>query len=254
MSRAADAWRLAVGTLTAVPVGPPAVVDRQVAARSVVLAPLAVVPLGIVTAVVAGVGVQTGIAPLVLGLLVVGAVALGTRGLHLDGLSDTADGLAASFDPERSLAVMRSGTSGPAGVAATVVVMGLQAAALASLLTTLRGAVLAAVVICASRGALALCCLRAFPPARQDGLGKTFTRTIGGAAALGLWVVLAALLAGASVVALLPWWRGVVAAVLAVGCVLLLVRHVVRRLGGITGDVFGAAIEVMCAVLLVSLA
>lgn len=254
MSRAADAWRLAVGTLTAFPVRPPAVVDSQVAVRTVLLAPVAVAPLGLVGVLVAGLCILVGLPTLVAALLVVGAVAVGTRGLHLDGLSDTADGLAASFDRARSLDVMKTGTSGPAGVVATVVVIGLQAAALASLLTSLRGAILAGVVICVSRGALALCCLRGFPPARPHGLGRTFTQSTGPAAALALWVALAVLLVGACLVAALPWWRGVLAVTLGVACVLLLLRHVVRRLGGVTGDVFGAAIEVMFAALLVSLA
>lgn len=61
---------------------------------------------------------------LVMALLAVGAAVLGNRAFHLDGLSDTVDGYAASFDAQRSLAVMKTGTSGPAGVAATVLVVG----------------------------------------------------------------------------------------------------------------------------------
>src|SRR3546814_19382669 len=49
--------------------------------------------------------------PLAVGLLTVGALAAGSRALHWDGLSATVDGLAASYDMERSIAVIRSGTS-----------------------------------------------------------------------------------------------------------------------------------------------
>ena len=58
-----------------------------------------------------------------------------TRGLHLDGLADTADGLAASYDRQRALDVMRRGDTGPAGAATLVLVLLLQAAALAQVLS-----------------------------------------------------------------------------------------------------------------------
>ncbi|MFT4165916.1 MAG: adenosylcobinamide-GDP ribazoletransferase, partial [Microlunatus sp.] len=50
-------WRLAVGTLTVIPVSPPSQVDRSVAGRAMLLAPLAVLPLA---AVAAGIGWLTG--------------------------------------------------------------------------------------------------------------------------------------------------------------------------------------------------
>ena len=49
------------------------------------------------------------------------------------------------------------------------------------------------------------------------------------------------------------WWRGLVAVALAAVVVSLLVRRCVRRFGGVTGDVFGAAIELALATMLVAL-
>jgi adenosylcobinamide-GDP ribazoletransferase len=251
-----DAWRLAVGTLTAVPVRPPALVDRRRAGVAMTLAPLAVVPIGVAVAVIGYAGGLLGLPPLVVALLAVGAVVLGNRAFHVDGLADTVDGFAASYDRERALAVMKTGTSGPAGVVAVVLVIGLQAAGLASLFASphhLRAAVLAGVAVCASRAALALCCARGVPSARPGGLGATYTRTVPLPVAAGLWGVAAVLLAVLAPGAGLDWWRGPLAVVCAAAVVAVLVGRAIRRLGGVTGDVFGAAVELALAALLVAL-
>ncbi len=133
-------------------------------------------------------GERLGLNLLAVAVLAVGALAAGSRAIHWDGLSDTADGLTASYDAERSLAVMKSGTSGPAGVVATVVVAGVQAAALSSLFTTWRGAVLAGVLVCVSRVALTITCLRDVPAARPDGLGRPHTGTVTPFAAVVVWL------------------------------------------------------------------
>lgn len=224
-----DAWRLAVGTLTALPVRPPGAVDRSVAGRAMLLAPLAVIPLGALVSAVLLLGSWADLPPLAVGFVAVGVLAAGSRALHWDGLSDVADGLTASYDAERSLAVMKSGTSGPAGVLATVVVAGIQAAALAALSTSTRGALVAGALVCLSRCALWIVCCAVVPPARTDGLGASFTRTV---------PVPVAVLGGL----LLSVAGGLV--------VVALVRRAMRRFGGVTGDVFGAAIELVLAVTL----
>ena len=249
-----DAWRLSVGTLTAVPVRPPSTVDRRRAGTAMVLAPLASAPLGAAVTGVALAGHWLHLPLLVTALLAVGAVVLGNRALHLDGLSDTVDGLAASYDRDRSLVVMRSGTSGPAGVVAVVLVLGLQVAGLASVLAQWRwwqAAILAGVLVCAARAALVVCCAHGVPAARDDGLGRTYTQTVPRAVAGGVWLAVALVLALAGAGAGLDWWRGPVAAGVALLAVLLLVSRTTRRLGGVTGDVFGAAVEVALAALLV---
>jgi adenosylcobinamide-GDP ribazoletransferase len=251
-----DAWRLAVGTLTAFRVGPPSRVDRRVAGAAMMVAPLAVLPLGVAVTLVALAGHQLGLPVLVVSFLALGVLVLGNRAFHLDGLSDTADGLAASYDAERSLAVMKGGAAGPAGVVAIVLVLALQAAALGGVLSRTpwwRAAVLAGVVVCVSRTALVLCCARGVVPARPDGLGVAYTQTVPRAVALVGWVTAAAVLAGTAAWTGLPWWRGVLAAGVAATVVVALLGRARRRFGGVTGDVFGASIELSLAACLVVL-
>jgi adenosylcobinamide-GDP ribazoletransferase len=245
-----DAWRLSVGTLTAIPVPPPADIARATSGTAMLLAPLAVLPLGVLVGLSTWAGHAAQVPPLALGFVTVGLLALGSRALHWDGLADTVDGLAASYDRTRALQVMRSGTAGPAGVVAVVVVAGTQASALAGLGATVRGAVLAGALVCVSRCALALTCRVGVPAARQDGLGVVTAGTVPLAGAAGSWGLAAVLVGGVA-----HWGSGdlghaLVAVVAAAVVVLLVVRVSVRRLGGVTGDVYGASIELALATLL----
>jgi adenosylcobinamide-GDP ribazoletransferase len=252
-----DGWRLALGTLTAWPVRPPGSVDRQRAGIAMLLGPVAAVPLGAAAGAVALLGNRLDLPPLVVAFVALGAVVLGDRALHLDGLADTADGLAASYDRERSLAVMKSGTSGPAGVVALVLVLGVQAAGMAGVLglpDELAAAVLIGLAVCGSRAALVVCCAHGVRPARTDGLGVTYTETVPRSLALVVWLIVAVLLAAAGDWAGLAWWRGALAGGVALLVVMAVVARAVRRFGGVTGDVFGASIELALAAMLVTLA
>lgn len=249
-----DGLRLAVGTLSVVRVAAPRHLAPGTFRATALLAPLAVLPLGLGVTGLGLLGSRLDAPATVVALLALALLALGTRVLHLDGLSDTADGLTASYDAARSLEVMRGGTAGPAGVVAVVLVLGLQAAALAALLPTTVGAVHAGLAVCASRGAIALCAVPALPAARPGGLGAGFAGVVPVPVAVGMWAVLAGILAAPGALADGSWWPGPVAAVGAVGVVVVLLARVRRRLGGITGDVLGAAIELALTALLVGLA
>ena len=251
---ALDALRLAGGFLSVLPVRPVTDPDRRTAGRAMVLAPLAVVPLAVLAGLVALLAQAAGMPPLVRAVLVVGALALGTRAMHLDGLADTVDGLGAGWDRARALEVMRRGDVGPMGAAALVLVLGLQVAGLTTLPYTTAGALTLALLVCASRAALVLVCRRGVPPARPDGLGRVVSGSVG---ALGLAVgvvLLLGLSTAAGVVAYRPWWQSLVAAIVAGLVVVVLVRRVVRRLGGVSGDVMGAVVEAAFTTLVVGLA
>lgn len=245
-----DAWRLSIGTLTALRIGHPSTVDRRVAGGAMLLAPLAVVPLGVLVALIGWAGRQLELSPLAVAVVAVGALALGSRALHLDGLSDVADALTASYDRERSLEVMKGGTSGPAGSAALVLVLGVQAASLAAILSMPRGPVIAGFLVCASRAVLAVTCGSGVPAARGNGLAASYAGTVPRPAAVLTWVVVTAASVGVLDWAGLDWWRGLVVALAGLATGAALTYRCVRRFGGVTGDVFGAAIEVSLATML----
>ncbi len=240
--------RLAIGTLTALPVPAVLRVTPAVASGAMLLAPLAVLPLGAAVGVVLWAGGEAAVPPLAVAVLALAVLALGSRALHLDGLSDVADGLTASYDRQRSLAVMKSGTAGPAGVVAVVLVLGAQGAALATFVGGVRPAVIAGSAVCASRAALWITCAGPVPAARPGGLGSAFTRRV------PVWFALLGWAALAGAATIVHPWRGPLAVGAAGLVVVLLVGRAVRRFGGVTGDVFGAAIELALAALLVALA
>lgn len=246
-----DALRLSVGTLTIVPSGPIPEIDRRTAARAMIIAPLAVLPLAVAAALLGWLAQTVGLPPLAVGLLVVGSLALGTRALHLDGLADTVDGFGSGWTAERSLMVMRRGDVGPMGVVALIVVLGLQAVSIGALIHDPTGGVLVVVAVCCSRAALCLTCLRGVPAAREEGLGLAVADSVPRTAAAACWLVVLSIMTGAAALSGHSPARGALAAAAAALAVGVLVYRSIRRLGGVTGDVMGAAIEIAFSIMLV---
>ncbi|WP_431869031.1 adenosylcobinamide-GDP ribazoletransferase [Nocardiopsis eucommiae] len=241
--------RMAVGTFTVWPVRVERV-DRAVAGWAMCWAPVVGGLLGAVTGIVAVVGAWWWSDPLA-ALLAVGLGALLTRGLHLDGLADLADGLGSGRPAEGALEVMRRSDIGPFGVLTLVVTVGAQVLALAGLVEASLWAAVAGAVVAGATGRLAvtLACAGA-PSARPDGLGSFVAGTVRPlAAAVCAAGVLAAALLG---LAYSPGFAvacavGAVAGLAAAG---VLLYRAVRRLGGVTGDVLGALVETAVTVVL----
>lgn len=247
-----DGVRLSTGTLTAVPVPAPSSVDVRVGRMAMLIAPVAVLPLGLTVGAICWLGMAIGLPPPVVATVAVGALVLGNRCFHVDGLADSADGLAASYERDRALEIMHRGDTGPAGVAATVLVLALQVTALATVVVRPYGWLLAAVAVCCSRGILSLACHRRVPAARRSGLASTVAATVPTLPALLVGFTATASVAAGICATGQPWWQGVCAVAAAGSCVAVFVRRCVQRLGGITGDVLGACIELALAVILVA--
>jgi adenosylcobinamide-GDP ribazoletransferase len=228
---------LALSWLTVLPINP-GQVDARAGRRAIAVAPVVGAVLGLLVA-----AVLQGVHGLLGGFLCVGLVALATRGMHLDGLADTADGLGCYGPPERALAVMKEGGVGAFAVVALVVVIGLQAVSLA---TVHWGAVV--VAFAAGRAAFSWCCRHGIPAARPDGLGAL----VAGSQPVFVpvaWFVFLTVMAVPVVPSRL--WAGPLAVVVAAAVLVAFTAHVRRRLGGITGDVLGAACELTVTVVLV---
>lgn len=258
-AQAASGLRLAFSTLTAFPIGPPPQVDRSVAGRAMACAPVVGAALGAAAAsAAAGLGWWTS-DPLVAATAGIAALAALTRGLHLDGLADTADGLGSARPAAEALRVMKASDIGPFGVITLLLALLGQVLLLASAWSrhgAWYGACAIAAACVAGRLAVTWACRPGVPSARPDGLGawvagSVSRRSVGGATAAAL---AAASVAGICVTDGARWllWPAAIAAGLATSAVLL--RHTTRRFGGITGDVLGALVETGFTAALVVLA
>ncbi len=242
-----DALRLAIGTLTRLPVPAPRQVDRRTAGIAMSLSPLVALVLGVVCGLPLLISPDRPLLALVLSICAFGLLAWATRALHLDGLADTADALGSGKPAEEALAIARKSDIGPFGVITLLFALLLDVTAVASM-PEARDAYLAFVLaVVISRVALTLACTRAWPAARPEGLGYVVAGSVPAVIALA-WTAIGLALA---------WWllgaTAVLSASLGLVAALVLLLITRRRLGGITGDVLGATIELTTTATLLAL-
>lgn len=234
--------------------------DEATLARSVVMYPAAGLAVGIVLAA-AGAAASRLLPPLPAAVLVTAAWAAVTGGLHLDGLMDTADGLLSHRDRERMLDIMKDSRVGAMGVIAGVLQLGLKA----SLLTVWTAAGDAAAWLSLltvpvwSRAFLAAA-VAGWPYARAEGLGALLrgvrlrhaAGAAGAAAALAALVLAAELRSGTAPAAAVLQLAATAAVTYGGGA--WLAARIARKLGGLTGDTYGALNEALETALLLVLA
>jgi adenosylcobinamide-GDP ribazoletransferase len=165
-----------------------------------------------------------------------------TGALHLDGLADTADGLMVPGDRTRRLQAMADPRVGAFGAVAVAGLLLLKWSALLGLEGRLRlGGLLLGPTLARAAVLLPMALL---PPARSGGMGALASHGLGLAVAL----LANGLLAALALLPFFPWGPalalGAALACLGVGLLAL------RRLGGVTGDVLGAGIELAEATVL----
>jgi adenosylcobinamide-GDP ribazoletransferase len=166
-----------------------------------------------------------------------------TGGLHLDGLLDSADGLLSGKSREKALDIMKDSRVGAMGVSAGILVIGLKITLIAVLAA---GARFKALLIAPLLGRHSmLVAMTLFPYARpEEGLGSLFKAKAGPRWLLipGLFVTAVTIVAAGQ--------RGAAALFLSVLLAMVLGRWASARLGGLTGDVYGALCEITEAAVL----
>jgi adenosylcobinamide-GDP ribazoletransferase len=174
-------------------------------------------------------------------VLIVSLSAWATRAMHLDGLADFADGLAGGSSRGAALEIMRDPRVGSFGAVALVLVLAVKIASIAELESP------EALVLAPALARWASVPLGRFlPNAREGGgLGSALTDHVGTFELVGATALVVALVAG-----LAPWlgllsWVAVALVSIVVGAIAM------KRLGGVTGDVLGANVELSEACALV---
>ncbi|MBB4715743.1 adenosylcobinamide-GDP ribazoletransferase [Streptomyces luteogriseus] len=250
-----DGLRFAFGTLTVIPVRVTRW-DREAARGGMLCAPLAGLAVGAAAAGLGLVLLLLGAGAPLAAVATVAVPAVLTRGLHLDGLADTADGLGSGKPAEDALRIMKQSDIGPFGVITLVLVLLAQVAALAQAYDAswARGACAAVVSATLARLALTLAARAGVPAARPEGLGAAVAGVV---PPRGAAVAVVAVAGGAAAAGALlgPYdtVRTVLAVLLSLAAAEALLRHCTRRFGGVTGDVFGGLAETAATTALVVL-
>jgi adenosylcobinamide-GDP ribazoletransferase len=256
--------RLSVTLLTVIPWRRPgddtaAAPPRAIVAAAIAWAPAVGLLLGVIaSAVLLVTDRPLGAGPLTAAGLAVGSLALLSRGLHLDGLADLADGLASGKPASGALDIMRRSDIGPLGTVTLILTLLIQVAALSHAESAGPGRGPAALIAAVVTGRLALpwACRRGVPAARPEGLGALVAGTV--RPVIPIVTTFAAVVAAVIAVAISAvmigeplGWTLPLAVIAGLGAAFVVERHAVRRLGGITGDVLGALVEVAATVTLV---
>jgi len=245
MSVLVDGVSLAVGTFTRVPVPPPQRVGPPQARVAMLVAPVIGVLVAAPGALVLLAAHRFDVDATVAAVAAVASLAWVTRGLHLDGLADLSDALGSGRRGVDALAVLRDPHVGAFAVVTVLLVLLAQVASLAALQTGGHAASAWIVAVVTGRCAVVAGCRQGVPAAAPTGLGAAVAGSVpAGAVATVLLAVLG-----------LGWWllgtAGVVAVLLAGVVVAWQLRVAVSRLGGVTGDVLGALVELATTSVLV---
>jgi adenosylcobinamide-GDP ribazoletransferase len=238
--------RIATSLLTRVPMPHPEGAVPSGMSRAQRAFPLVGALIGLAVGLVDLALLAIGVPPLTAAALALGASAALTGALHEDGLADVGDGFGGGRDREAKLAIMRDSRLGTYGTIVLVVGFAAKLSALASLPAA---SIVPSMVVAHTLGRAAIPLMAAYLPfARADGLGQSAGRPDPSVAvaAIALAVMIASFC--------MPVTEALLALLLTAVGALAVSSLAWRQIGGVTGDVFGAAEQVAETAVLVMLA
>lgn len=229
-----DSFVLALQFLTVFPLKIKEFSEKKLAS-SVVFFPLIGLFLGLFLCGINQLLLMLNFSPLVLNIILTVALIIITGGMHLDGLSDTADAFFSGKPREEVLAIMRDSHIGVMGVLSLTSAMLLKIGLLFSLSAGLKTTAL--LLMCVLSRWSAVLAMFLFEYARKEGKAKSFIQ------GMNLRVFMFSLIM-ALILAFAIWkLKGLFALAIVAGCTYLFGRFSQRKIGGITGDTLGATIE-----------
>ena len=161
-----------------------------------------------------------------------------TGGLHLDGFLDACDGLLGGFDPEKRMEIMRDHHIGAFAFTGGALLFLMKFSALVALRDT--GWQFAGLLLAPALGRWAMTlAVAAFPYARPQGLGREMKAHV-------TWrQVLLASITVLLAVWFAAYWRGLIALIIAILVLIGVATFTLRRIPGLTGDIYGAVCELV---------
>ena len=237
---------LAIQFFTIIPVNPRFREKEGQLSGSIIYFPLVGLLLGVILAALNFVLSYIFISQVLINVLLVVALTILTGGLHLDGLADTFDALASRKDREGLLEIMRDPRIGTIGALSLISVILLKVVILSTL--NLAEKNLALILMCTlSRWSLILP-IYSFPYARSEGKAKDFFAQFNFTAfiisAVGVLIFTILVLN----------WKGLFVFTAMLLFTFIFNKFMNKKIGGITGDILGATLEINEVIILLCMA
>jgi len=225
---------LALQFLTIVPLKIKEASEKSVAGAMIYF-PLVGLLLGLVLSGINTLLLFLNLSPLSVNIILVVALTVVTGGIHLDGLSDTSDAFLSGKSRDEMLAIMRDPHIGVMGAISIISIILLKVGLLGAVAAPLKTTAL--LLICVLSRWSSVLAMFLFPYARKDGKAKVFIQ------GMNLKIFVFSLIM-VLVFAFAIWrLKGLLTLLIVAGCAYLGGKFAVRKIGGITGDTLGAAIE-----------